>query len=497
MNFDEKNHLRVKQEKWLFACLKRNTESLYGSEHGFEHIDTVASYQSQVPLIRYEDVAPLVARIAGGEDDLLFSGAPVAFEVTGGSSSGGKLIPYTQESFTDFQSAVLPWFMQVSHYYGVGLKASYWSISPALRVDENTPRGIAIGVSDTAYFGEEAGDGFAATLAVPQWVGELRDLHDWQCATLYWLLCSVELELISVWSPTFLLMLLESLDERQEVISGLLREGGIVDDHCLSPNKEAYERFQRYLQERKTQLLWPDLRLISCWEDAMSKPFAKRLRARFPYVAFQPKGLISTEGVVTIPDSEGYPLLSAESGFYEFIDTQERVHLADALIEGASYEVVTTTSGGLYRYRSGDMVQYEGSRQGLPVLRFVGRNGITSDMVGEKLDEVFVQAVLGDVEGFAMLIPRLQRTPKYLLVSEDIKVKERGGEIEAKLLKNPQYAYARRVGQLAPLEAVVMDNMMSRYIDYKSAMGSRIGDIKIPVLQTDEAWQRIVERERR
>ncbi len=494
---DDKNHLRAQQEEWLFACLKRNEESLYGSKHSFKDIDTVASYQSQVPLIRYEDIASLIARIAEGEDNLLFSGSPVAFEVTGGSSSGGKLIPYTKESFTDFQRAVLPWLMQVSHYHGIGAKAAYWSISPALRVVEKTSGGIAIGVSDTAYFGEEAGDGFAATLAVPQWVGELHDLDDWQRATLYWLLCSAELELISVWSPTFLLRLLEVLNERQEAISGLLREGGIVDDHYLSSHKEAYERLQCYLQAGDTRLLWPNLRLISCWEDAMSKPFAKRLRALFPYVAFQPKGLISTEGVVTVPDIEGYPLLSAESGFYEFVDAEEKVHLADGLTEGESYEVVMTTNGGLYRYRSGDMVRYEGMRAGLAVLRFMGRNGITSDMVGEKLDEVFVQGALAEAEGFAMLVPQRGEMPRYLLVSEDITIKTRVRETEANLFKNPQYAYARKIGQLAPLEAVVMDNMMTRYIDYKSAMGSRIGDIKIPVLQTDEAWQCIVERELR
>lgn len=495
MNHDEIERLRVKQEKWLFACLKRNAESLYGRTYGFDDIDTVQGYQIQVPLVNYEDIAAFITRIAEGEDDLLFTGAPVAFEVTGGSSSGGKLIPYTQESFSDFQRAVLPWFMQVADHYGVGSKASYWSISPALRASEKVSRGMEIGVNDAAYLGEEAGSALANALALPQWVGELSDLHDWQLATLYWLICSEELELISVWSPTFLLMLLEAVDERQEVVGVLLREGGIVDGHCLAPNMAAYERLQRYLQERNTQLLWPDLKLISCWEDAMSKPFAKRLRVLFPYVAFQPKGLISTEGVVTMPDREGYPLLSAESGFYEFIDAEGSVLLADVLVVGEIYEVVMTTSGGLYRYRSGDMVQCEGVRGALPILRFMGRRGITSDMVGEKLNEAFVQHVLKDVEGFAMLVPQSQGMPKYLLIGEDIKTKERAEYIEERLLKNPQYAYARKIGQLAPLEAVVVESVMMHYIAYKTASGSRIGDIKVPVLQTDDAWQRIVERE--
>ena len=71
------------------------------------------------------------------------------------------------------------------------------------------------------------------------------------------------------------------------------------------------------------------------------------------------------------------------------------------LIAGTQYEVVMTTSGGLYRYRTGDCVVCEGFADKLPVLRFSGRRGLTCDIVGEKLHESFVLSCLKDVRGSA------------------------------------------------------------------------------------------------
>ena len=69
---------------------------------------------------------------------------------------------------------------------------------------------------------------------------------------------------------------------------------------------------------------------------------------------------------------------------------------------------------------------------------------------------------------------------------------KKAAAVEAELNKNPQYAYAREIGQLGTLIPVVVENAMQRYIDYKHSCGSRIGDIKIPALQSDREWLRII-----
>lgn len=485
--------LLVEQRTWLFRCLKRNSSSYYGRHFNFESIDSVGCYQERVPLIGYENIAHLIQRIADGENDVLFKGGATAFEVTGGSTSGGKLIPYTKESFSDFQRAILPWFNRVVQRYGITGEKAYWSISPALHRLKTTKGGVTIGVDDRAYLGEEVST-FADSTVVPSWVGDLNDVRQWQIVTLYWLIRSCHLEFISIWSPTFLLMLLNILNDRYDEVMNLLSEGGELKERSLGPDHNACDRLRRYSSNNDCEQLWPQLKLISCWQDASSKPFAKLVQKRFPNTAFQAKGLICTEGIVTIPDNEGNPLLSADSGFYEFLDKKKNVYLPHELTTGDVYEVVMTTSGGLYRYQTNDLVRYEGLKMGLPILRFIGRSGIVSDMVGEKLNEAFVQQVLDDIDDFTMLVATNTKLPHYILLGDSVNVNKEATRVEKELRQNPQYAYARNIGQLGRLKMVVLRDAMQLYIDYRTALGSRVGDIKIPALQTDEAWLQIIQR---
>lgn len=65
--------------------------------------------------------------------------------------------------------------------------------------------------------------------------------------------------------------------------------------------------------------LFPDLVVISCWADDNSEALAKKLQMAFPGVYIQPKGLLATEGIMTIPvEGAGKRLTNAH--FFEFID---------------------------------------------------------------------------------------------------------------------------------------------------------------------------------
>ena len=49
------------------------------------------------------------------------------------------------------------------------------------------------------------------------------------------------------------------------------------------------------------EALWPRLVLVSCWADAAASDSAASLRRRLPHARLQPKGLLATEGVVSLP----------------------------------------------------------------------------------------------------------------------------------------------------------------------------------------------------
>lgn len=510
------------QQTWLLSCLRRNQDTVYGQEYDFKNINSVREYREQVPLVYYDDLAPLIHRIAEGETDVLFAGVPILFERTSGSSGGSKLIPYTENSLMDFQSAILPWLADVVQTYGLSQGKAYWAISPATRAPESTGGGFPVGTSDGVYLGNDAIGAFLELSAVPFWVAELSNVDEWRLATLYYLVREKELALISVWSPTFFITLLDGLDKHLTRLATLLESGGAIAGHELEADPEAFTRLQIYVgsvsdgqgdlrsdkgdlrssnkgylkdDNRDSRILWPNLKLVSCWGDASSEPFFKDLIRQFPQSEFQRKGLLATEGVITIPDAKGQPMLTCHSGFYEFLDAEENSFLAHELQLGECYQAVITTSGGLYRYCMGDYLLCESEpREGrAPILRFVGRRGLVSDLVGEKLTEDFVTRCLESVSGFRLLTPNLKSNPRLhysLLISESNGMSNTAilEQVENRLNENPQYSYARRIGQLGPLDIIRVQNPLETYIKWACLNGTRLGDIKIPSLRPEMDW---------
>jgi len=483
--------LEARQWQWLRACLARNAASEFGRTHGFERIRSVEAYRQALPMATYDDHRPWIERCAAGEVNALFAGRALAFERTGGSTGGAKWIPYTADSFRDLRRAIVPWLADLVSAEELEDGCAYWAISPALRGREYTPGGIPVGVADGAYLGADVPPLFAELSALPPWVGELQDFREWQLATLYGLLVRSDLALISVWSPTFFLSLLEALDDRSEELIAVLGSGGGVSARPLPADHAARARLRQYREHQDTRVLWPHLRLVSAWGDGAARGYARALARRLPQARFQPKGLLSTEGVVTVPGRDGAPQLAADSGFFEFIDHSGALLLAHQLAAGQSYEVVLTTAGGLYRYRTDDVVTCAGMADGLPLLHFAGRAGLVSDLVGEKLTEAFVAACLPPTEGFQMLVPCVGEVRGYALIVDAEQPVNRArlvDTMEQGLARNPQYAYARRIGQLHPLRIVPVPHPLATYMQRLRIRGMLLGAIKVPALRPEPDW---------
>jgi len=59
--------------------------------------------------------------------------------------------------------------------------------------------------------------------------------------------------------------------------------------------------------------------------------------------------------------------------------------------------------------------------------------------------------------------------------------------VEQRLSANPQYAYARKLGQLSPLKPLLLDNPLKIYLANQKHTDTRLGDIKVPSLCTQPA----------
>jgi GH3 auxin-responsive promoter len=428
---------------WLEALLSRNAHTKYLCRHGSPRDQD--SFRSRVPIVSHEDLRPDLEAIQRGHRDVLFAGRPAAYERTAGSSGGAKLVPYSPEGVEDFRRALLPWLVESVQRHRVTGRA-YLSISPATREPE-TIGDTPVGMSDGAYLGAPAAAILAELTVVPFDVAAITDVARWREVTVRHLAAAADLELISCWSPTFLLRLLDELPDPAS--------------------------------------LWPRLKLVSCWAAAASEPFAAELTARLPHAHLQPKGLMSTECVVTVPDAAGRPMLTPY-GFFEFAQ-DGRLMLQHELESGASYSVVATTASGLYRYRTGDLVRCAGySTSGRPFLDFVGRGELASDLVGEKLTEPFVDECLRAVRGFRMLGPTLQGDGYVLAAAPAARADVQ--HVEQRLCANPQYAFARRIGQLKSLRLIEVERLFDRYVDVQLKQGVRLGDIKPLALRRERSW---------
>lgn len=500
------------QATWLRTQLQRHTTSAFGRAHDFAKIRDAAAYARAVPIAEYTGFAPAMERVRHGERDVLLCEPVMRLAPTSGSTGARKLIPFTASLSGGFSVAVAAWMHDLARQRPriVGGPA-YWSVSPLADEDQGAAAdaeasstsptaAIPVGFADDAeYLGGAAAVLIRQALAAPDSLRHVRDVPTFWALTLLALLRQRELRLISVWHPSFLDLIVESAESVWPLLLEAIDSGECPWREALPP--AAQRAFRSRAQPQRAAELrrigahewsrwWPQLQVVSCWGDQGAAGGFQRLRRALPGVLVQPKGLLATEGVVTIPYGDAHPL-AVTSHFFEFLDAQGNVRLAHQLQRGAAYEVILTNGGGLWRYRLGDVVECTGHIHATPSLRFVGRSGRVSDLRGEKLSEAFVAEALrslwsesaepaycamrahddGSLAGYELLLSADAVSASPLVLAE---------RLEGALQENPHYALARRLGQLQPLRVVEVS--ASRGRDEVLEHRGRLGDAKPRVL---------------
>ncbi len=486
------NNCAARQRQQLLHILSSNANTHFGRKYAFDSLHSIDQFRNKVPLHHYDQLAAKIQQQLQGQHSLLAEPVHHA-EYTSGSSGAAKIIPYSKHSLQLFQAAIHPWLHDLARHYPQ-LADSYFAISPAGRPATINAQGISIGASsDALYFGHLLSAPLSIISVLPEQIAQLSDIRQWQYITLLYLLHTDKLTLLSVWSPTFINTLLAQLPHFAEQLIADIHNGTqtqLVPDTRLPAAPQRARIVAKALSGHypDTALLWPDLQLISCWTHAGAARFIPRLQQLFAHTQIQGKGLLCTEGVVSIPLSNyRYPVLAVNSGFYEFLDDDENSYLAHELKAGAEYEVIMTVPG-LYRYRTGDRIKAHQPAASAPQLEFIGRGTLVSDLVGEKLSDAFVTRCLQHIDGFAMLAPSLAPMPHYcLFIEQHIGIEAE--QVEQALAQNPHYAYARQLGQLSPLVLIAVTRPLLRYQQWALQQGLRPGDIKPPSLSTETDWE--------
>ncbi len=370
-------------------------------------------------------------------------------EPTSGTTGGTKWIPYTEQLRREFMRGVNPWMASVYLRHPRLLFCThYWSVSPYTEVrqpENGRRRGFA---EDREYLGPVRARLTRALFPVTAAIAEERNPERHLLKTARALVASRRLGLVSVWHPSAFLRLLDIMAEH-------------ADETTDDP------RLRESLAARRFREVWPHLEFISCWDAAFAAADARKLAETFPGVEVEGKGLLATEGVVTIPwFGRRVTAVTSHNLAFERVDETSGEPVpgtavgVEKLEEGKRYGVVLTTGNGFTDYRLGDVVECVGFEHRTPRLEFRYRAGGTVDLHGEKMHPSFaaeVTAKLAERFGpprFAVFSPRVDWCGYRLFWEPDGGSLPDAASVEALLRANYHYAHAVNLRQLEPVEVL-------------------------------------------
>jgi hypothetical protein len=479
------------QWRFLEAALTANAGSEVGQRYRFLELDSPQRFLDTVPMRGYGEMEAELAALLAGRATLCAESV-VHSERTSGSTHRAKNIPYTAAGLAGFHDAVFPWLYDLARSFPRVMDGRvYWSVSPRLPSQADA--------SDVAYLAPAA-HLLPSLSAVPFTVSALPDGEEWRFWTAFYLAADADLAVVSVWSPTFLFPLLDAIPRHARDFSAILRGewGGEVPAPLrgyLPPPNPARAAVIESSTGGYADVggMWPRLALISCWADASSRRFVAELARRCPGVTIQPKGLLATEAAISVPiAAASTPVLAVNSGFFELRRPDGKTLLVHEWREGDEGVIVVTTRSGLWRYRTGDRVRVTGFWRSAPCIEFLGREGIVSDLCGEKLDEALVIGRLPVLD--SLLAPSMVPGPHYALFLDAARTDEDcarryAGAMDAGLSEIHHYALARRLGQLGPVQAVRVRDLTQAIVARIAARGGApSGAIKPPALDGDPGW---------
>ena len=263
-NIKSKSKIRETQVKILLEILKtnKNTEYLktFETESQILNIENekelIEKFQNKIPVVNYEDIKEFVEKEKSGENNVLLSDKIKLFELTSGSTSDVKYIPYTEKFLKSYMNGVFSWIYNLyQNNKRLFLGSSYWSVSPILKREAVTSGGIRVGIEDdTSYFDKVSAFFLNKLFTVPKEIKNIQNMEDFLLITAVFLLLSENLAMISVWSPSFLMILLDFIEKNHKVICQIVKSEDLGTEFFADKNLGNKKYFQ--IIQKKYRKLW-------------------------------------------------------------------------------------------------------------------------------------------------------------------------------------------------------------------------------------------------
>lgn len=318
------------QQDLLLDLVKTSEKTLFGREHRFETIKSIADFQNNVPIADYEDLKPYIEKVIKGQSKILWPDLPEYFAKTSGTTSGSKYIPISREAMpfqiAAAQSAIFHYIQKKNNADFVNGKMIFLQGSPELVEVNGVKTGRLSGI--VAHH-------------IPNYLQKNR-LPSW------------ETNCIEDWETKVDKIVEETENENMTLISG-------IPPWLIMYFEKLIDRHGKKITD-----IFPNLQLIITG-GVNYEPYREKMNE----LLGKPVDIVQTfpasEGFFAFQDDyqkEGLLLLTNHGIFYEFIPLEqygkpnaERLTLKDIELN-KDYALILTTNSGLWAYSIGDVVRF-------------------------------------------------------------------------------------------------------------------------------------------
>lgn len=407
------------QEALLNRLLQHHASTDFGMQHHFSQIKSVADYRRHCPVATYDYFEPYIQRVMKGDTNALLADRRIhMFALTSGTTATRKFIPVTDQYLADYKRGWNIWGLKAYRDHApirfrpIVQMSGDWQETTS---ESGIPCGAVTGLTASMQMRI-----IRALYCVPACVAKVKDP-----VAKYYLALRLSLPrkvgMIIAANPSTLTNLAKAGDHDKEALIRDIHDGTLSTQYDIpSEIRAALDRRLRKKHPERSQFLedivrrtgtlypkdyWPNDCLIGTWTGGSVGAYLRHFPKYYGDTPVRDVGLIASEGRMTIPWSDATPagILDITTSYYEFIPEEEvgsaqpTVLGAHELQVGRNYYILLTTSYGLYRYHIYDVVRCTGFHNQTPLVEFLSKGSLFSNLTGEKVSEYHVTAAVSDV----------------------------------------------------------------------------------------------------
>ncbi|XP_039058870.1 indole-3-acetic acid-amido synthetase GH3.17-like isoform X1 [Hibiscus syriacus] len=531
------------QDELLSEILTRNagTEYLRRFLHGQTDKQL---FKKNVPVVTYEDLKPYIDRIANGErSDVLLAEPITGFLMSSGTSGGQpKLTPDIAEVANKWQLFRTLYESPVMKHFGDINQGDKRMEFLFARPEIETPSGLtATSVSTSVY----KKSGFKAMLrkfhtSPVEAIFCPEPEQSLYCQLLFGLIQRDEVILVGSAFASTVLRAIKFLENHWQELCSDIKAGlishRITDSGCRSaaslimkPNPQLADMIQNICKSKSWEgiirKLWPKANYVRCVCTGVMSHYTEELEFYCRGLPLVSAAYASSEAQYGInlnplckPADASYTFLP-NMAYFEFLpvknDHDESIEMRSNDNEdtesvdlvnvkpGHRYELLVTTSTGLYRYKVGDVLMVTGFHNNAPQFQFVERQNVAISVDQEKTSEadlfkaVTEAKALLDPLGFVLTeytsYADTSSAPGHYVLFWELKQKEGNHckELDPKIMveccyrleESLHYTYKiyRKKNIIAPLEIrVVKQGTFDALMDHYVSKGASLSQYKRP-----------------